>query len=79
MRGSLRRRFWIETFLASTAGVVAVMTMFWHQWIETLVGADPDRGSGLAEWLVVVILVMIAITFAVAARLEWRRARVAQS
>jgi undecaprenyl pyrophosphate phosphatase UppP len=75
----LRRRFWIETFLASATGVVAIVTLFWHDWIEIVFGADPDEGSGSTEWLVVAVLMIITLAFGVAARLEWRRARPAQS
>ncbi len=74
----LRHRFWIETFLASATGVVAIVTLFWHDWIETVFGTDPDKGSGSAEWLVVAVLMIITVTLGVAARLEWRRARLAE-
>jgi undecaprenyl pyrophosphate phosphatase UppP len=70
----LRHRFWIEGVLASAAGVLAIVSLFWHDWIETIFGIDPDRGSGSAEWLVVVSLATIMVIFVCAARLEWRRA-----
>jgi undecaprenyl pyrophosphate phosphatase UppP len=75
MSHALRNRFWIETILGSATGVLAIVTLFWHDWIETVFGVDPDKGNGSAEWLVVVILVVVTLTLAVGVRFEWRRAR----
>ncbi len=55
-----------------------VVTLFWHDWIEAVFGVDPDRGNGSSEWLVVLSLLIITATLAVGARLEWRRARLAE-
>jgi len=70
----LRVRFWIESILATLTGVLAVVTIFWHDWIETVFGVDPDRGNGSAEWLVVLVLAVVTVALAVGARHEWRRA-----
>jgi hypothetical protein len=78
MPRSLGRRFWIETFLASVTGVFAIITLFWHDWIETIFGFDPDKGTGSTEWLAVIILIIVTVTLAGGARLEWRHARLAQ-
>jgi hypothetical protein len=75
----LRRRFWLETALGSITGCLAVGTLFWHDWIETVFGIDPDRGNGSAEWLVVVGLFAATIILATAARLEWRRAQLTKA
>jgi hypothetical protein len=77
MPSGLRRRFWLESVLGSITGAVAVITLFWQDWIETVFGVDPDGGSGSAEWLVVAILLTVTSVLAVSARLEWRRARLA--
>lgn len=74
----LRSRFWIESILALITGIVAVVTLFWHDWIETIFGVDPDKGNGSAEWLVVVILVIATLTLTFGACFEWRRALLAQ-
>jgi hypothetical protein len=78
MLRSLRHRFWIEAVLASTTGVLAVVTLLWHDWIEAVFGVDPDKGNGSAEWLVVVILAIVFVIMVVGARLEWRRAQLIQ-
>ena len=77
MPHALRSRFWIESILASITGIFAIVTLFWHDWIETIFGVDPDKGNGSAEWLVVLILAIITLSLAFGARLEWRRARLA--
>jgi len=79
MPHGLRRRFWLEPVLGSITGVLAVVTIFWHDWIETIFGADPDKGSGSAEWLVVLDLFIITLALAALARTEWRRARLARA
>jgi undecaprenyl pyrophosphate phosphatase UppP len=78
MPSGLRYRFWLESVFGSVAGVLAVVTIFWHDWIEAVFGVDPDKGNGSAEWLVVLILLVITVTLAVSARLEWRRAQLAE-
>jgi DMSO/TMAO reductase YedYZ heme-binding membrane subunit len=75
MPPGLRYRFWLESILGSITGVVAVVTLFWHDWIETVFGVNPDKGNGSAEWLIVLILLFLTMTLALGARLEWRRAQ----
>ncbi len=72
-------RFWLESIVGSITGIMAVVTFFWHDWIETVFGVDPDKGSGSAEWLVVVILLLVTVMLAVVARLEWRRAQMTKT
>jgi DMSO/TMAO reductase YedYZ heme-binding membrane subunit len=79
MPQGLRRRFWLESVLGSFTSVLAVITIFWHDWIETIFGVDPDKGSGTAEWLVVLALLTITSALAAAARVEWRRARLVRT
>jgi undecaprenyl pyrophosphate phosphatase UppP len=69
----MRRRFYIEGGLAVLAGVLAIVTLFWHDWIETVFRVDSDEGSGAFEWAIVIVLALVAIGLAVAARVEWRR------
>jgi len=79
MPPGLRIRFWLEVILGSISGILAVVTLFWHDWIEAIFGVDPDKGNGSAEWLVVVVLLVVTATLAVGARIEWRRARLAET
>jgi hypothetical protein len=79
MMQKLRFRFWLESILGLITGILAVVTLFWHNWIEVIFTVDPDEGSGLAEWLLVLLLLLVTATLAVAARLEWRRTKVTET
>lgn len=79
MLAGLRNRFWLESVFGSAAGILAIITFFWHDWIETVLGTDPDSGNGSAEWLAVSILLLVAVMLAVGARYEWKRAQIASS
>jgi len=57
----LRVRFWVESIVASVTGVLAVVTIFWHDWIEAVLGVDPDHGNGSAEWLAVAVLAAVTV------------------
>ena len=71
----LRVRFWVESIVASVTGVLAVVTIFWSDWIEATFGVDPDHGNGSAEWLVVAVLAVVTVALTAGARREWLRAR----
>ena len=73
-RTALRRRFWVETACAATTGVMAVVTLLWPAWIESIVGVDPDHGSGALEWFVVAALAALSLILTAAARYELRPA-----
>ena len=77
MRKALRGRFWFETVLAIVTGILFVITLVWHNWIEIIFNVDPDQGSGLLEWLVVGALLVVTIVLFVLARSEWRKAQAA--
>ncbi|MQS10917.1 ABC transporter permease [Streptomyces kaniharaensis] len=68
-----RPRFWLETALGSLSGLLFLITLAWPEWIETLLGVDPDAGSGVAEWLVAALAASVTAACALAARIEWRR------
>jgi hypothetical protein len=78
MPSGLRYRFWVESIFGSITCVTALVTLFWHDWIEAVFGKDPDKGNGSAEWLVVSTLLFLTVTLAVGARFEWRRAHFAE-
>lgn len=69
---TIRARFWLEIVAAVASGSLAVLTVFWHDWIE-VTGWDPDRHSGAVEWFIVAVLAAVAVIAAVLARVEWRR------
>jgi hypothetical protein len=75
----LPRRFWLELGLAGFSAFLLVLTLITREWIELILGADPDHGSGSLEWLVVVAALVSTVTFSVLARLEWQRAQEATS
>jgi H+/Cl- antiporter ClcA len=65
----------IESALAVVAGALAVITLFWPTWIETLFGVEPDGGSGEAEWWIVVVLALVAAASGLLARRDFAAAR----
>jgi hypothetical protein len=77
MPRTLSRRFWLEAVIGSITGCLALITVFWPDWIEAAFGVDPDHGNGSAEWLAVMVLFLITIVLAIGARIEWRRAEFA--
>ena len=71
----VRKRFYVETGLATLAGCLGLLTIWWRDWIEALTGLDPDAHNGSAEWLIVTGLCVVAAASALLARREYRRAR----
>jgi hypothetical protein len=69
-------RFWIEAGFALASGFLAVLTLFWREWIE-VAGWEPDHGDGSAEWIIVLALAAVSLVSAVVARIEWRQHAVA--
>lgn len=65
--------FWFETVLAVVSALAFVLTLVWKAWVEILFRVDPDQGSGAAECWLAIASGVLAITFGVAARLQWRR------
>jgi hypothetical protein len=67
-----RFRARLETVTALSAGILGVLTIFWHDWIEALTGWDPDHHNGSFEWLIVAGLLAIAVIAGFMARHHWR-------
>ena len=65
-------RIGLETAIALFAGVLGVLTIFWHDWIEALTGWDPDHRNGSFEWLVVAVLLLVAVVMGAVARRDSR-------
>jgi hypothetical protein len=51
----------IELGLATVFAVLTAVTLVWPTWIESLTGLEPDRGSGEAEWWIVVVFGLATI------------------
>ena len=46
--------------LGGFCGGLAVLTIFWPDWIEALTGYDPDQHNGTVEWVTVIALLSTA-------------------
>lgn len=75
MRPIFRASLCIKAGLAAASGILAVVTLFWQDWIEALTGFDPDSNDGSIEWMIVVGLALICGVMSMAARAEWHRAK----
>ncbi|HVH93970.1 MAG TPA: hypothetical protein VM688_03565 [Nocardioidaceae bacterium] len=72
MKRHFKRRFWIEGVAASAAFVLLGLTLVWPSWIELGFGVDPDGGSGVLEWLIVLVSFMVLLGASLLAWREWR-------
>jgi hypothetical protein len=73
MTGASRVRIWVETIIGLAAAVLAIVTIFWKDWLEAVFGWDPDRHSGSTKWLIVLSLAVLAAILLPLARWERRR------
>ena len=67
-----KTRAGLETVIALLAGLLGIVTIFWHDWIEALTGWDPDQHNGSAEWLIVAGLLVVSAAMGTLARRHWR-------
>jgi hypothetical protein len=65
----------VETVLTAVVGILAVVTIFWHDWIEALTGWDPDHHNGTAEIYIIIGLAVVAVGLGVVTRMSWKRDR----
>ena len=72
MRAS-RSLYCVELTLAIAFAGLFALTLLWRNWIEEILGVEPDAGSGALEWALVAGLAILAIALALSARHEWRR------
>jgi hypothetical protein len=73
----LRRRFWVETALATLSAVTALLTALWQDWIEIIFRVDPDHHNGALEWAIVMTCIAATIVCIALARREWQKSPVA--
>ena len=74
MKRHVTSLFWIEATLAAASALLLALTLVWEDWIEIIIGVEPDNRSGSLEWLIVIACLGTAVVFSVLARQEWRRA-----
>jgi len=70
----VRGRFWVEAVTGVIGIVLLALTLVSPQWIEIVFGVDPDEGSGALELAISVAFLAIAVTSALLARSELKRA-----
>lgn len=51
----------IESILAMFSGALALLTVFWRDWIEAITGWDPDHHNGSLEVVIVIGLVFVTV------------------
>lgn len=68
-------RFWLKSITAGLSAGLAILTLFQKDWIEAVLGVDPDNHGGSLERLLVIGLFTLAVLFSLTARAEWRRAQ----
>lgn len=56
--------------------LLGCFTAWRHDWIESVLGIDPDSGSGVFERALVILPALIAAAGALAAYRKWNRGRV---
>jgi hypothetical protein len=62
-----RWRLWIQALLCLAGLALALLTAVAPSWIEDVLGIDPDGGSGLVEWLVVLLFASAGMAFGIRA------------
>lgn len=81
LRGRLRRgtspKLWLELLLVGACFALLLCTVVWPNWIEIVLGIDPDQGDGSVEKLIVVATGVATVAFSLLVRVEWRRLRAA--
>lgn len=62
----------LELAIALGGGVLGILTIFWHDWVEALTGWDPDHHNGSVEWILVVGLLAVAVVMGLVAHRHWK-------
>ncbi len=70
----MKLRARLEVAVAVGAGILGVVTIFWHDWIEALTGWDPDQHNGSVELIIVGALLAVSVVMGTAGRRHWQLA-----
>jgi hypothetical protein len=73
VKRAVTRRFIGAVVVAAAAGALALVTVIWSDWLESVFGVRPDRESGSAEWFIALTLAAVAVSMGVLAFTEWKR------
>jgi hypothetical protein len=71
--------FWVQAFFALLAALLCALSVVRRDWIEAILGVDPDGGSGVVELTLTTSLFVSAVLFGYFARRFWRKTRVGGS
>ena len=71
LRRRLGAQFWWESGGALVSAVLAIVTLINAEWIELVFGVDPDHGSGLLEWGIVIAAITVTALLSWLARRDW--------
>lgn len=67
------RRVKIEAALVGLCAALFLTAVAFPDWIEVVLGVEPDGGSGVVEWLIPVALAAAGLCLSIPARRDWRR------
>ena len=70
---SPRRVFRLQALAAAATLVLGMLTLFVPDWIEEVLGVDPDGGSGSTETLFVVAFLIATVALSALAARSYRR------
>lgn len=63
----------VDLGLAVVFAFLAIVTAIWPTWLESVIGLEPDNGTGETEWGIVAVLGVAAVIAGVLARRDYRR------
>ena len=73
----IKARLWCELALGAVSFVLALVTVVWPTWFESLLGESPDGGDGSFERLFSLAWLAAAVLFSALARRDYRRIKLA--
>ncbi|MCW2497523.1 hypothetical protein [Jatrophihabitans sp.] len=67
--------FWLPCLFSALAVVATVASIINSHWIESVVSASPDGGSGESEWGISVLVGAVAVASLAVTHWRWRALR----